>query len=276
MLPPLPPDSAEAAAVDVVVEAPPPPAATAGAAEGAGRGSESQEFLKKEQKDLLEYIRERAARREEDEARRKKETPRKPFTLQARQSAGSLMLSPDEKVVLASVFDASTAKNTIVPNFITESVYTEDIPARSNVGDNQGRSRLAVVDVATGDVKFVDHGLKAENGNARDVTFGQPLWSDDGTKAVVTAFSADNKDRWILALDIAGAKARVLVNMHDKAWVGGPGANTLGWMKSDKEIFFQSERTGYSHLYAVPFDGGEARASDLRQLGGFQCAAVAR
>ena len=31
-------------------------------------------------------------------------------------------------------------------------------------------------------------------------------------------------------------------------------------MKGDREIYFQSERTGYSHLYTVAFDGGEARA----------------
>ena len=31
-------------------------------------------------------------------------------------------------------------------------------------------------------------------------------------------------------------------------------------MKNDREVYFQSERTGYSHLYAVAFDGGEPRA----------------
>ena len=53
----------------------------------AAQGHASQEYLKKEQKDLLEIVRERAARREEEEARRKKENPRKPFTLQARQTS---------------------------------------------------------------------------------------------------------------------------------------------------------------------------------------------
>ncbi len=39
-----------------------------------------------------------------------------------------------------------------------------------------------------------------------------------------------------------------------------PGNETLGWMKGDRDIYFQSERTGYSHLYTVPFAGGEAKA----------------
>ena len=54
------------------------------------------------------------------------------------------------------------------------------------------------------------------------------------------ARAADNKDRWILALDPATGKTRVLATDHDDAWVGGPGANTLGWMKNDREVYFQS------------------------------------
>jgi dipeptidyl aminopeptidase/acylaminoacyl peptidase len=239
----------------------PPPAATGEGA--AARGSDSQEWLKKEQKELLEYIKERAARREEAEARRKKENSRKPFTLQARQSVSGLTLSPDEKYVVATVVDAGTAKTSIVPNFITESAYTEDIPARSFVGDSQSRSRIAIIDAATGDMKFVDHGLKMENGNPREVSMFAPVWSDDGSKVAVMADSADNKDRWVLALDLATAKTRVLANIHDAAWVGGPGnagGVTLGWMKNDRDVYFLSERTGYSHLYQVPFDGGDPRA----------------
>jgi dipeptidyl aminopeptidase/acylaminoacyl peptidase len=269
------------------------PAATAGGRGGRGgapqaatatgqppRGTDSQEWLKKEQKELLGVIREKAARREEDEAKRKKETPRKPFTLQARQSVAGLQLSPDGKIVTATVTEAGNARNTIVPNYVTESAYTEDIPGRSNVGDTQSRSRIALIDVATGDVKYVDHGQKitppantnsqrTETGGEtarppapqdRDVRLLEPVWSEDGKKAVILARAADNKDRWILALDFATGKTRVLAHDHDSAWVGGPGANTLGWLHNDREVYFQSERTGYSHVYAVAFDGGEPRA----------------
>jgi len=56
--------------------------------------------------------------------------------------------------------------------------------------------------------------------------------------------SADNKDRWIFALDPATGKTRVLAHDHDDAWIDGPGAFTLGWMKNGREVYFQSERTG--------------------------------
>ncbi len=100
------------------------------------KGTASQEALKKEEKDLLEAIRERAAEREEQEAKRKREHPRKPFILQAGQTVARLQLTPDEKYVIASIQEPATgAKRTVVPSFVTESGYTEDITSYEKVGD---------------------------------------------------------------------------------------------------------------------------------------------
>jgi len=76
----------------------------------------------------------------------------------------------------------------------------------------------------------------------------------------VTARAGDNKDRWILGLDVATGKTRVLDHEHDDAWVDGPSSFLLGWMKGDREIYFGSERTGFAQLYSVSFDGGEPKA----------------
>src|SRR5262249_39206799 len=262
------------------------------------KGTDSQEYLKKEERDLLDVVKRRAEKREQDEAKRKREHPRKPFQLSARQTATNLQLNPDEKSVIVTVNEtAEGAKNTIVPNFVTETSYTEDIGSRTKVGDTQNRLRLAIVAVDSGEVKWVDHGQKEplaastetrtekvaaerreseaheQQGGARtgqgerrgneprerDVQLFQPIWSEDGTKAVLMARAADNKDRWVLALDPATAKTQVIVNEHDDAWVDGPGAFTLGWMKDNQHIYFQSERTGYAHLYTVSYDGGEPK-----------------
>ena len=220
------------------------------------KGTASQESLKKDQKDLFDTIRERASEREAQEDKRKREHPRKPFILQAGQTVAALQLSPDEKYVIASIHEpAKGSKRTIVPKFVTESGYTEDIASYEKVGDIQSLVRLAILNVETGDVKWVDHGQKD-----RDVQLSEPVWSDDGTKAVVDARAVDNKDRWILALDEDTGKTRVVAHDHDDRWIDGPGRETLGWMKGDQEIYFQSERTGYSHLYTVAFAGGEPKA----------------
>ena len=252
-------------------------------AAGTQRATESQEYLKKEEKELIEAIKERAAVRAEQEEKRKKRERRKPFNIPQGQSVFQLSISPDEKFVIASVTQTATGtKSSIVPNYVTESGYTEDIPARSKVGDSQNRIRLGVFDVATGDVKWVDHGQRltiapavAESGEVRrgaerggerapeprerDVRLSSPLWSEDGKHAVVQARAADNKDRWIMLVDPVTAKTRMLDHLHDDAWINGPGAQTLGWLPDSKRVYFQSERDGYSHLYTASAEGTEVK-----------------
>lgn len=229
-----------------------------GAAAETQPTSAGQQFIKDEQKQFFETVRDREALRAEETARRKQDNPqRKPFTLQARESAGALQLTPDGKYVTATVFDAGNTRNTVIPSWITDSGYVEDTNGRPNVGDSPGRTRLAILDVATGDVKWADRATIPQD---REIEYSQPVWNEAGTKAVITARAADFKDRWILALDPATGKTRILTDQHDTAWVGGPGANTVGWMKNDREVYYQSEQTGYSQLYAVSWDGGQPRA----------------
>lgn len=256
------------------------------------KGTESQESLKKEERDLLDVVRERALKREEDEKKRKARETRKPFQLTQGQTAGNLSLTPDGKSVIAVVNESATgAKNTIVPNYVTESGYTEDIPGRTKVGDVQGRSRIAIISVETGDSKWVDHGQRlaaapaasktegttggqtppeqatgqgtgrgqgaAAQPRDRDVQMSPPVWSEDGKNAVMQARSVDNKDRWIMQLDPATGKTKILASIHDDAWVGGPGGFILGWLPDNKRAYFVAERDGFAHLYTVSIDGGD-------------------
>src|SRR5437763_1086148 len=50
------------------------------------QGTESQEYVKKEERKLLDVVERRAKQREEDEAKKKKEHPLKPFKLERRQT----------------------------------------------------------------------------------------------------------------------------------------------------------------------------------------------
>lgn len=279
-----------------------PPRQT-GTGEDQQRGTDSQEYLKKEERALLDSVRERAEQREEQEKKRKEREKRKPFNLTTGQNVVALTLSPDGKYVIATLSQAATgAKTIIVPNYVTESAYTEDINTSTKVGDTQARTRLSVVSVETGEVKNVDHGQREvappirtrtelnnteqaqrERGEPearteaqqqsgqqgrrpvsegaqtrdRDVQLSQLQWSEDGKNAALMARSADNKDRWVLLLDPATGKTKALAKTHDDAWVGGPGAFTLGWLPDNERVYFQSERDGFAHLYAVSIKEGE-------------------
>jgi dipeptidyl aminopeptidase/acylaminoacyl peptidase len=269
-------------------------AGAGGQRQGAGtdsqqRGTDSQEYLKKEERALLDAVREKAEQREDQEKKRKEREKRKPFNVPAGQNVVNLNLSPDGKYVIATVTEPGTgSKNTIVPSFITESGYTEDIPGRTKVGDTQGRTRLTIINVETGETKNIDHGqrlastpltaeqqareerTKAQARAAgvepfpvtrdlpiRDVQLSQLQWSEDGKNAVLSARAADNKDRWVMLLDAATGKTKVLATVHDDAWIDGPGAGTLGWLPDNAHVYFESERDGFAHLYSVSISGGE-------------------
>lgn len=305
---------------DIRVPTPPPAGAAAAAPARAG---ENQEYLRKEERQLLEVVRERAEQREEQERRRRERDKdrRKPYTLTTGQTITNLQLSPDGAYVVLTLADPAAGKNAIVPNFISDSGYTEDIQSRTKVGDNQGRTRLGLASVATGEVKWVETGLRraevaprvqqrteqnatesaqretgaqqagqqqsgqqqsqqappppqtgaqsqqsqpqrtqqTEGQQARDreVQLFQLQWSEDGSRAALIARASDNKDRWVMALDPATGRTRMLAAVHDDAWVGGPGAFTLGWLPDNRRVYFVSERDGWAHLYTVNADGGE-------------------
>ncbi|MEO8096098.1 MAG: prolyl oligopeptidase family serine peptidase [Acidobacteriota bacterium] len=215
----------------------------------------SQGTLQIQEDNVLDAVRDRNRRRDADEAKKKKEHPRQPFRLEAKQSVLSLQLCPNAKCVLALIEDgAKDAKNQDVPNYVTESSYPAMISGRTNVGDAQENNRVAVIDVESGEAKYVDAGL-----GPRSAWQYMPVFNQQGTRAVMLARANDNKDRWVLSLDISTAKATSIFTDHDDAWIDGPGYETLDWLKNGQDVYFVSERDGYAHLYTVPATGGPFR-----------------
>ncbi len=254
------------------------------------KGTPNDEWIKSEERTLIETVDRRAKKREEDEAKKRREHPIKPFKLEKKENVADLQLSPDGRTVIASfTTDVDKVKKTIVPNYVTESAYTEEIPSREKAGDVRSVTRIASISTSTGEVKWFETGLKAtpppsvaesqskqetkeresatervgaqERGTTaavkeRVVSYGPVNFSEDGSKAFVTLRAADNKDWWLFSFDPETAKGRVLASTHDDAWVRRMFRNA-GWLPDNERIWFISEASGYAHLYVVPFSGGE-------------------
>ncbi len=94
----------------------------------------------------------------------------------------------------------------------------------------------------------------------RDLEIDALFWSDDGKHAVLPVRARDNKDSWLLAFDPATATTRVLHHEHDDAWVQWYSNDWFGFVPATGTVYFLSERTGWLHLYTVPYAGGEPRA----------------
>lgn len=243
-----------------------------------------EEWLKSDQLKYFEVLRMRKEKREATEAYNK--SLPKPRELRAinieDKTLGSLSISPDGRFVSYNLTkQATNAKSTIIPNYVTETGFTTDIPGRTKVGAPQGvtefyiydRVRDTVFQLKTDSIPgikdYPDY-LKDYPGQLeerkkkpanRTVFFSGPSWSPKGRFAVLDIRSDDNKDRWLMSWDTATGQLKLLDRQRDEAWIGGPGISfsRLGWL-NENTVWYQSEKTGYSHLYSVDLQTGEKKA----------------
>jgi dipeptidyl aminopeptidase/acylaminoacyl peptidase len=248
-----------------------------GAKKSEPKQNDEETFLKAEQLRLSTVVAERKERKDEAERLSKRNRPKRPkeIYLDDKQLVGP-QLSPDgQYVTYRAIKSASGAKTAQVPNYVTESGFTEDIPTRVKVGAPQSTQEFFVYDVAKDTVRTIS--VKSLSGitdrpayladypkakadtskKPRPVTYSNVVWSEDGKVAVVVIRSGDNKDRWITLLDPATCTLTVLDRQHDDAWIGGPGIGgsfspgSMGFLADNRTLWFQSEADGYSHLYTV-------------------------
>jgi dipeptidyl aminopeptidase/acylaminoacyl peptidase len=291
---------------DIVAAEPPTSAAGAGAAgqrgAGAGRGAgggrgaavsgtatdtESQRYLRDEERNLIDYIKRQAEGRGGAAGGAGRggrfggaggnagpDLPIARFQLGPRQTLTDVQLSGDGKFAWIAVSERpeGTARNQDVPNYVTASSYPEMISGRTNVGDVQARRLLASVDLQSGKAVWADASAfagmerKAKTSDAdvpRLIDWSLPDTSDDGAQTIVAARSQDNKDRWYLKVDPATGQSTMLDHLHDDAWIreasiGGGGGGGFGgagtgvaWLADNKRALFLSEKDGFMHVYSI-------------------------
>lgn len=76
-----------------------------------------------------------------------------------------------------------------------------------------------------------------------------PYWNEASTFAIIDIRSQDNKDRWIMELDAATGKLRLLDRQRDEAWIAGPGVNPfgarIGWIND--QLFISKVKLPVTH-----------------------------
>jgi len=224
--------------------------------------TESQNFLKQEEEKLIERVREDAEKKKKDEEKKKKAALPK-LELKEGQTVSDAALAPDDDHVYLLVAEkAEGAKTAQVPNYVTESAYTEDIATRTKVGDVQEKRRLAILGRKTGTSVSASTDFVGPADKKPDIRWSLPVFSRDGAFAVASARSADNKDRWLVVLDPQTGASRVLEHLHDDAWVRDL-SKALGFLPDDRRIWFLSERDGWMHLYAMDVSSPDAERKPL-------------
>jgi dipeptidyl aminopeptidase/acylaminoacyl peptidase len=142
-----------------------------------------------------------------------------------------------------------------MPVWITEDGYVKTHTGRAKVGDEQSKSRAAILEAATGAVTFVGDSIGERDRDIRGVAV-----SPNSRHALIRIDSHDNEDRWFVVVDLPSMEERVVDHVHDDAWVNDRFSFASGFLNDGETVYFTSEKTGWSHLYTVPASGGQTSA----------------
>jgi len=247
--------------------------------------TEELNFVKEENLSLLQVISKREKTAQDSKAYREaiKENEDEKFTYYTSgKTPSSLQISPDTRYATFAHYKTETNQSTKVPDYVAASGYTKDLNARPKVGTKPTTSEIGIYDLQRDTVYFVsvadltgikdfpdyivDYPDTTRQEKEREVALSGPFFSPDGKSAIIQVKSYDNKDRWITKLDLETGSLSVLDRQRDEAWIGGPGIGwtfspgTFGWLPDNRHIYFQSEETGYSHLYILDVNSGEKKA----------------
>ncbi len=247
-----------------------------------------REWLEEQQLELFGVLRERETASELRERRGDSLELKQPRTIYiGEKRLSDLRASPDLRFISCRLTKRAEGGDTEVPYWVTESGYTNTREARAKVGAPQDTYELGIYDAERDTFYTVDpkqipgiydkpdfrreyhrgpDPYREEYERPREVIFHGPFYAEDG-KAVVVVRSLDNKDRWIMLLDPADGALQLLDRQRDEAWVGGPGiggwnasAGVIGWLADNRRLYFQSEASGYSHLYIIDVRTGKKKA----------------
>ena len=241
----------------------------------AASGNQQEDWMKNDQLQYFEVLRSRKEKKEKGEAFNKtlpKAKELRSINIEDKLMQG-LSVSPDGRFISYRLFkQATNAKGTIIPSYVTENGFTTDINGRTKVGAAQGSSEIFMYDrerdtlysIKTDSIPGIkdlpdyvkDYPKQLEERKkknaSREVSVANISWSPKGTYVVLDIRAADNKDRWLMTWDTASSKLVLLDRQRDEAWIGGPGifGRNLGWL-DESTLWFQSEATGYAHLYTI-------------------------
>lgn len=252
--------------------------------------SEQEKWFERDQMELFGILRKEKQLKELNEKRSNLLKPDRPLAIYTgSKNIISLEAGPQGRFFFYTLMQQPSDNNaTKVPEFVTETGYLNQLNARSKVGSPQSTfeswiydrkvdtTYRIVVDSLPGikdkplflqDYIHPDSTWNLEYDRPREVNITAPVFSDEGLLAVAVVRSQDNKDRWILLLDMETGSWEILDRQRDEAWIGGPGISNynfsignVGWLVDGQKVWFQSEETGYAHLYVVDINTKEIMA----------------
>ncbi len=236
---------------------------------GEAHPKKDSTLLMKEEHNLFQYHKDQKNRKNWRENERELRIKQAQPIYFGKAVIDNIQISPDGKFVSYRLTYDTQDKETEFTQYISPDGHAYSIKARPKVSNGDPTHRLGIIDLLKDSAYYVDFSsltdLRKKPAYMNDMTpfekdrafiMHSLKYNSANKNAVFDIRSYDNKDRWIVLLDLSKGILTELQKQHDEAWIGGPGISswnmaegTLGWLNDNQTIYFQSEESGYSHLY---------------------------
>ncbi|NDV90116.1 prolyl oligopeptidase family serine peptidase [Alteromonas sp. 345S023] len=268
-----------------------------------------KDYVAEQQQSLIDYIKKKRQQKREkqqyndDIAHHNTSVSRPPFYFDKNHKLAGVSVSPSgDFAIVATKPDIPTrASSDTMPHYIQEDGRIAAISVRQRVSDAEPvNHQLWLLNLKNGEKSKLNYftlpgfnddvlaDVKRENAAARGETYqvnrlprairlmsktswNAPTirWNRDGSQVAVMLEAWDNKDRWIATVDFGKSQLVNQHRLHDDAWINYR-HNTFGWLHTKDVLYFQSEQSGYAHIYlqtpgqrAVALTEGEFVTSSL-------------
>ena len=230
--------------------------------------------LEEQQKELFEFFNE--AKNENDT-----QTERKKIFL-GKGDLQSLQVDPAARSVVLRKYFSAENERTVYMDYVTSNGVAQSKHARPKVSSKEPNQAIGIYKLGEDSITWLDFSVLSDirlkpkylgdtvgalYDEDRSLFIHPIVFGRKKREGLLDIRSADNKDRWIVLVDLEAASFRELIHEHDEAWIGGPGISSwnmlpgvLDWVSNETEFLFQSERSGFSHLYAYNIESGKVRA----------------
>lgn len=237
-------------------------------------GKAEKNYMEKEELELFQFLKDEEEAKNWRKERNASWNSTVPTVYYSDSSVNNIQIDGSGRYITYRINDYPSLTKTHVDHHISADGHTYAQRARAKVHDDDLSHKLGIYDLKNDTNYFVDFStlpnirkkpkyLAEFYGDTSDsyeedrkFIMHKVIYSEDGKKNILDVRSYDNKDRWIVQVDLANGNVTLIDHQHDEAWIGGPGisnwnmvSGTLGWI-DNTSIFYQSEVLGYSHLYA--------------------------
>lgn len=236
-------------------------------------------ILEQQELELFEYQKMQKEKREWYNALNDSKSIKK--VLYEESSVSNIQISGNGRFITFRLNVYPSTKETHVENHIASDGYTYASGARAKVGDEDPNHKLGIYDMERDSLYYfnfssldgirnkpmylLEYGDTVNNqyDKDRNIIMHEIVYSKDGTQNVLDIRSYDNKDRWLVQLNLLDGSWSQIDRQHDEAWIGGPGIS--GWnmvngnvgFLDNETVYFQSEMTGFSALYSYSIKTGD-------------------